>query len=105
MSVSDDFVRMRLYRKRAAEFHGLADNALVPTVQRRYGTIARHYSELADREEQIDKARMARRIERLRLERQEAAVQARLPPDVQAAEANNNLALIMLIADMRRGTT
>jgi hypothetical protein len=56
MSVLHDFERMRLYRKRAAEFQWLADNALVPSVQRRYRTIARHYNELADREEQSDKA-------------------------------------------------
>ncbi len=41
-------------------------------------TIARHYRELADREERADKARMAERIERLRLERQKAAEQAPL---------------------------
>ncbi len=78
MSVLDDFVRMRLYRNRAAEFEELADTALVPTAQRRYRTIARHYRELADREERADKARMAERIERLRLERQKAAEQAPL---------------------------
>jgi hypothetical protein len=79
MSVLDDFVRMRLYRKRAAEFQWLADNATIATVQRRCRTIARHYSELADREEQADKARMAERIERLRLQRQQAAPKATLP--------------------------
>jgi len=73
MSVLDDFVRMRLFRKRAAEFEWLADTALVPSVRRRYRTIARHYMELADREEQSDKARMAKRLERLKLQRQEAA--------------------------------
>jgi hypothetical protein len=56
MSVLDDFVRMRLYRKRAAEFQWLADNATIATVRRRYRSIARHYSELADREEQSDRA-------------------------------------------------
>lgn len=45
-------------------------------MQRRYRVIARHYSELADREEQADKTRMARRLEQLRLKRQEAAAQA-----------------------------
>jgi hypothetical protein len=59
MSVLDDFLRMRLYRKQAAEFQSPADNALVPSVQRRYRTTARHYSELAEREEQADKTRMA----------------------------------------------
>jgi hypothetical protein len=75
MSVLDDFVRMRLYRKRAAEFHWKADNATIATVQRRYRTIARHYSELADREEQSDKARMAERLKRLRLQREQMAEQ------------------------------
>jgi hypothetical protein len=73
MSVLDDFERMRLYRKRAADFQWLADNALVPSVQRRYRTIARHYSELADREEQSDKTRMVERLQRLRHKREEAA--------------------------------
>jgi hypothetical protein len=40
--------------------------------------VARHYRDLADREEQADKARMAERIERLRLQRQ-AAPKATLP--------------------------
>ena len=71
MSVLDDFLRMRLYRKQAAEFQSLADNALVPIVQRRYRTIARHYSELAEREEQADKRRVAARLEQIRRERQE----------------------------------
>ena len=71
--VLDDFVRMRLYRKQAAEFQWLADNASVPSVQRRYRVIARHHSELADRDEQADKTKMARRLEQLRLKRQEAA--------------------------------
>jgi hypothetical protein len=79
MSVLDDFVRMRLFRKRAAEFEWLADTALVPSVRRRYRTIARHYMELADREEQSDKARMAKRLERLKLQRQEAAAQTASP--------------------------
>jgi hypothetical protein len=34
----------------------LADNASIPTVQRRYRSISRHYSELADRKEQADKS-------------------------------------------------
>jgi hypothetical protein len=59
MSVLDDFARIRLFRKRASEFEWLADNALVDSVRRRYRTIARHYTELADREEESDKARMA----------------------------------------------
>jgi hypothetical protein len=56
---------MRLYRNRTAEFEELADKALVPTAQRRYRTIARHYRELADRDE--------RAVELLRLKRREAA--------------------------------
>jgi hypothetical protein len=54
---------MWLYRNRAAEFEELADKALVPTAQRRYRTIARHYRELADRDERADKARMAEHLE------------------------------------------
>jgi hypothetical protein len=76
MSVLDDFLRMRLYRKRAAKFHWLAGNAALPTVQRRYRTIARHYSELVDREEQCDKTRMAERLKWLRLQREQVAEQA-----------------------------
>jgi len=88
MSVLDDFMRIRLYRKQAAEFHWLADNASIASVQRRYRAIARHYSELADREERADKARMAERLRQLRLEREEAAPQVR-----RSAEANDNLAI------------
>jgi hypothetical protein len=76
MSVLDDFVRMRRYRNRAAEFDALADAAPVAVVARRYHTIARHYKELADREETLDKARMAERLEQLRLKRQETSAQA-----------------------------
>jgi hypothetical protein len=94
MSVLDDFMRMRLYRKQAAEFQWLADNALVAAVQRRYRIIARHYGELAEREEQTDKARMAKRLEQLRLKRQQAMVQA--APSTASADllfgpANDNL--------------
>jgi hypothetical protein len=76
MSVLDDFVRMRRYRNRAAEFAALADAAPVAVVACRYRTIARHYKELADREETLDKARMAERLARLRLKRQETSAQA-----------------------------
>jgi hypothetical protein len=76
MSVLDDFARIRLFRERASEFEWLADNATLSSVQRRYRTIARHYKQLAERDEQSDKARMAARIERLRLQRQEAAKQS-----------------------------
>ena len=73
MSLLDDFVRMRLYRERAAEFELLADAEDSPNVRLRYRIIARHYRELVDREEQADKRRMADRIEQLRRRRQHAA--------------------------------
>jgi hypothetical protein len=73
MSVLDDFMRMRIYRNRAVEFAELADTALTPSEERRYRTIARHYKELAEREERFDKARMAEHLELLRLKRREAA--------------------------------
>jgi hypothetical protein len=73
MSVLDDFARMRLCRNRAAEFEELAGKALLATAQQRCRTIARHYRELADREERADKARMAEHLELLRLRRREAA--------------------------------
>jgi hypothetical protein len=79
MSVLDDFARIRVFRKRAPEFARLADNALVPSVGRRYRTISRHYDKLADREEQSDRARMAERLERLRLKRKDAAKRTGLP--------------------------
>jgi chaperonin GroEL len=60
---------MRLYRERASEFGLLADAEASPNVQSRYRIVARHYRELADREEQADEARMAERIERARLQR------------------------------------
>jgi hypothetical protein len=78
MSIFDDIARMGLYRKKAAEFQSLADNTSVPGTQRRFRTIARHYSDLADREERADKARVAERLEQLRLQRRREAV-ARLP--------------------------
>src|SRR5262249_11025402 len=91
MSVLDDFLRIRLYRKQAAEFQWLADNASIASVQRRYRAIARHYSELADREERADKARMAERLRQLRLKREEAAARVR-----QSGEAYDNLAIGLL---------
>jgi hypothetical protein len=75
MSVLDDFARMRLYRGRASEFELLAETEDSRDVRLRYRIIARHYRELAEREEQADKARMADRLERLRLHRQQAAAQ------------------------------
>ncbi len=83
---------MRLYRKQAAEFASLADNATAPSVQRRYRAIARHYSELADREEQADKAKLTERMAQLRLKRQETG--AGVPRSTQpAGAANYNLAI------------
>ena len=73
MSVLDDFARMRLYRKRASEFELLAETQPLHAARLRYRIVARHYSELADREEQSDKARMAEHLELLRLKRREAA--------------------------------
>ena len=64
---------MRLYRNRAAEFEELADKALVPTGQRRYRTIARHYRELGTAMSEPTKLRMAEHLELLRLKRREAA--------------------------------
>jgi hypothetical protein len=93
MSVLDDFLRIRLYLKKAAEFQWLADNAPNPSVQRRYRSIARHYSDLADREEQADKTRMAARLERLRRKRQEASVGA---PGTDVQPANDNLMIGLL---------
>ncbi len=73
MSVLDDFARMRLYRKRASEFELLADVEQSPNVRLRYRIIARHYRELANREQQADKAKMAQRIEQLREQREQSA--------------------------------
>jgi hypothetical protein len=42
----------------------------------RFRIVARHYRELARCEEEADKARMAERIERARLQRQQAARKA-----------------------------
>jgi hypothetical protein len=55
------------------EFEWLADDEAVPSVRLRYRTIARHYHELAEREEQADQTRVAECLERLRLQRQQAA--------------------------------
>ncbi len=69
---------MRRYRNRAAEFDELADIEGFSVAGRRYRTIARHYKELADREERLDKARMAQRLELLTVKRQEATALATL---------------------------
>ena len=73
MSVLDDFARMRLYRNRASEFELIAEAESLPEARRRYRIIARHYMELADREERADKARIAQTLEQLRAKRREAA--------------------------------
>ncbi len=96
MSVLDDFTRIRLYRKQAAEFQLLADNTSVLSVQRRYRTIARHYSELAEREEQADKTRMAGRLEQLRRKRQETPARVPRSGVRPSGSANDNLAIGLL---------
>ena len=73
MSVLDDFARMRLYRTRASEFELLGETEPLSDVRFRYRIIARHYRELADREERADKARVAEHPELLRAKRREAA--------------------------------
>jgi hypothetical protein len=73
MSLLDDFARMRLYRDRASEYELLAESELLPEARLRYRIIARHYRELADREQRSDKARMAEHLELLKLKRREAA--------------------------------
>jgi hypothetical protein len=50
-----------------------------PNVRLRYRIVARHYRELEEREEQADKARFAERMERARLQRQQAAAKGTLP--------------------------
>jgi hypothetical protein len=84
MSVLDDFARIRLYRQRASEFELLAETEGTPDVRLRYRIVARHYRELAEREEQTDKARMADRIARLRVQRQQRAAQTTLPAQTVA---------------------
>jgi hypothetical protein len=73
VSLLDDFARMRLYRERASEFELLAENESLSEVRLRYRIIARHYRELADRDERSDKAKMAERLQLLKLARREAA--------------------------------
>ena len=71
MSVLDDFARMRLYGTRASEFELLAETEPVPEVRLRYRIIARHYRELANREQQADKARIAKHLALLRQKRRQ----------------------------------
>lgn len=84
MSVLDDFARIRLYRERASEFELLAEAEASPNVRLRYRIIARHYRELAEHEEQADRARITERIKRVRLQRQKAAASATSPARSQA---------------------
>ena len=79
MSVLDDFARIRLYRDRASEFELLAETEQSANVRLRYRVIARHYRELAEREEEADKAQIAEHIARLKLQRQQTAAQSALP--------------------------
>ncbi len=73
MSVLDDFARMRLYRNRASEFELLAEAEPLPEARLCYRVVARHYRELADRDERADKAKVAQTLDLLRLKRREAA--------------------------------
>jgi hypothetical protein len=73
MSVLDVFARMRLYRTRASEFELLGESEPFPEARLRYRIIARHYKEMAEREERADKARVAEHLKMLKLNRREAA--------------------------------
>jgi hypothetical protein len=84
MSVLDDFARIRFYRERASEFELLVETEALPTVRLRYRMIARHYRELAEREEQADKARIADRIARLSLQRQQRQHDQFCSPDLNS---------------------
>jgi hypothetical protein len=80
---------MRLYRERASEFELLAETEASRDVRLRYRLVARHYRELAERDEQADKARMADRLARLKLQRQQTIAQTTL-----AARRDTQLFLI-----------
>ena len=79
MSVLDVFARIRLYRERASEFELLAETEVSADVRLRFRIVARHYRDLADREEKADKTKFAERIERVRLQRQQVAPKPTLP--------------------------
>jgi hypothetical protein len=64
MSVLDDFVRMRRYRNRAAEFDELADIEGFSVVGLRYRAIARHYKELAAKRDWIKLEHMPAELNR-----------------------------------------
>jgi hypothetical protein len=63
---------MRLYRNCASRYELLAERESLPEVRVRYRVIARHYRELADREEQSDKARIDKHLALLRQKRRKA---------------------------------
>jgi hypothetical protein len=104
MSVLDDFMRMRLYRNRAAEAELLAETEPLPEARFRYRIVARHYRELADREERSDKARMAEHLELLKLKRREAAGSGRVVA-IFAAILRASSLLSSLAADRRPGSS
>jgi hypothetical protein len=57
-------------------------------VRLRYRIVARHYREIAEREEKADKARMAKRLEQLRLQRQKpTATHTTLPAESDAPQS------------------
>jgi hypothetical protein len=96
MSVLDDFARMRAYRTRASELDLLAETEPLAEARLRYRIIARHYRELADREERSDKARMAERLEQLRRRRQETAAPVPRGDNRRPGSANDNLPIGLL---------
>lgn len=62
MSVLDDFVRMRLYRKRAVELEMAAEGSLPTSVKDRYLIAAGHYWQVADAEEHAERATALSRL-------------------------------------------
>jgi hypothetical protein len=64
MSVLDDFVRKRDFRKRAAEYEQAAADPSLPTnVRTRFVLIANHYRVLADWDERTERARWRAKAE------------------------------------------
>lgn len=63
MSVLDDFVRMRLYRMRAAELKMAAEGSVSKSVRNRYFVAADdHYWQVADAEQQAERAATLSRL-------------------------------------------
>jgi hypothetical protein len=62
MSVLADFMRMRLYRKRAVELEKAAEGCLPSSVRERYLAAAAHYWQIADAEEQAERATALNRL-------------------------------------------